>query len=38
MFKITGLNENNEQFGKNVVVGHPKPDRSFSNSHKPTHK
>ena len=24
------LNENNEQFGKNVVVDHHTPDRSFS--------
>ena len=38
IFTITGLNENNEQFGKNVVVGHPKPHRSFSISHKPSHE
>jgi hypothetical protein len=31
IFKIKGLNENNKQFGKNVV-GHPTPDRSFSKS------
>jgi hypothetical protein len=29
MREATELNENNEQFGKNVVVGHPAPDRTF---------
>ena len=31
IFMKTVLNENNEQFGENVVVGLRKPDRSFSN-------
>jgi hypothetical protein len=25
ILKITGLNENNKQFGKNVLVGHATP-------------